>query len=202
MWHFTHRLNWQPGKEGKGSVYEDDEVETWSIDEDGDPHHQEVANMTGKTPVFLFYITPNGGVNDGGIGYSNRSSRTDRDMVSYITEMDGTLHEAEGDFALSEAAPRFESDSGFGHAYNVLDKLGSEQEIVDELRSWLDSFSAPSTEVEPLTPHHDDVMDIIPSQSEQASYGSPLDPPAHPYKPYDWAQEGDSSDAQSGHAAT
>lgn len=189
-WHFAHRLNWQPGKEGKGNVYDDDEVETWSIDEEGDPHHQEVADMTGKRPVFLFYITPDGGVYDGGIGYNNRSSRTDTEMVTLITETDGTLHEADtAALDIPDIAPRFESDSAFGHGYNILDKLGNEQDIVAELQTWLDSFSAPSTTVAPLTPHHDSVLDLIPSTPEPAAQDHALDPPAHPYEPYDWAKD-------------
>jgi hypothetical protein len=57
-----------------------------------------------------------------------------------------------------------------------------------ELKAWLDSFSAPEVSG-PVSPHHDTLQDLFPEPLEAASQGPHIDPPAHPYEPFDWAAE-------------
>lgn len=362
MWHFGS-LDWQPGTQGKGNVYSDGDVSTWTIDDEGSPHHQEQANEDGKQPVFLFYISPDGAITDGGLDFNNTSDSSDDEMVQHILSVCDQLRDGrfEADLDIPDVAPRYQDESGgYGHAWNFLTKRGATEDelhvalalpqhiidkihewakdvdwpngtelekpedyhitllycpegheehrdaewlrhsdgydveitgldefgegdeiatvlridapaakdhandlqdmaenrglpinrfpggykphitvaygpgkpknvrvpklkfksepssvskprvsstwqeptpgledveqpqstIVEELRSWLNSFDAPSATVAPISIHHDSVQDLIPSGVATPAQGHAIDPPAHPYEPYDWAKEG------------
>lgn len=58
---------------------------------------------------------------------------------------------------------------------------------LEELGQWLDSFNQSQ---EPLTIHHLNETDFIPKEKIPLAQGGAIDPPSHPYKPYNWAEEG------------
>ena len=139
MWHFSADiLNWSSGNEGKGNVYENGDIETWNVDELGNPHHQEKADDYGDRPVFLFYISSDGGISDGGIGYSNTSSQTDSDLEDEICDR-ADLTVADDIEASVAESPRFEDAEGYGHAWNL---VASQPDGVDRLITWLATFPA------------------------------------------------------------
>jgi len=139
MWHFSADiLNWSSGNEGKGNVYENGDIETWSVDELGNPHHQEKADDYGDRPVFLFYISSDGGISDGGIGYSNTSSQTDSDLEDEICDRADLTVADDIDASVAES-PRSEDAEGYGHAWNL---VASQPDGVDRLITWLATFPA------------------------------------------------------------
>jgi hypothetical protein len=202
------KLNWSNGRNGKGNVYDDGDVSTWPVDTHGNPHHQEMATQDGETrPVFLFYITPNGGVNDGDIGFSNASGRADDQVIKELLNLDPRMSDGRKDDGMDmDILPRYETPTGFGHGYALLDKFthwveateGLEEveqphfDPLEELQSWLDGFSAPSSAVAPSL-HHDTAQDFIPRVTPTQAQTPHVDPPDHPYEPYDWAAQKGSS---------
>lgn len=139
MWHFSADiLNWSSGNEGKGNVYENGDIETWNVDDLGNPHHQEKADDYGDRPVFLFYISSEGGISDGGIGYSNTSSQTDSDLEDEICDR-ADLTVADDIEASVAESPRSEDAEGYGHAWNL---VSSQPDGVDRLITWLATFPA------------------------------------------------------------
>ena len=39
----ANRLNWTPGRQGKGNWYQNGDISTWNVDEEMSPHHHEIA---------------------------------------------------------------------------------------------------------------------------------------------------------------
>jgi len=158
-WHFsTDIFNWSQGNQGKGNVYSNGDVETWNVDEDGFPHHQQKAGEHGDGPVFLFYISPSGGVHDGGIGYSNTGDKSDDDFVSEVCERTGDLFPAaeEEDETAEAVSPR--DEGGYGHAWSL---VSSTDDMASELRSWLSTFtSAQSAPFDWADELQDDVFEV------------------------------------------
>lgn len=60
-----------------------------------------------------------------------------------------------------------------------------------ELLRWLRSFSEdPEEGSQPVSPHHMNEMDLLPTQTQPTlAEGYPIDPPEHPFEPYNWAEE-------------
>jgi hypothetical protein len=54
-----HELNWQPGTYGKGILYRDGSLQTWTCNDEGEPHHQEEIMDRGAVAQYLL-IDPGG----------------------------------------------------------------------------------------------------------------------------------------------
>jgi 2'-5' RNA ligase len=124
-------FNWSLGHEGKGNVYPNEDISTWNIDETGAPHHEEKAAAENEDyPVFKFYISPEGGIHDGGLGFENQTAHTDDQVIERIVSEDTALYDArDEELGDLDAEPRVEQPGGgYGHAYNLLEmmsKLGA-----------------------------------------------------------------------------
>lgn len=119
----ANRLNWSQGHEGKGNVYDDGSISTWNIDEVSEPHHQEVAQQEGEyQPVFLFYITNDGGVNDGGLSFNNLTAKPDTTIIAEICAQDPSLYDASDEEVdlNTETTPR---QDDYSHAQDLLDMV-------------------------------------------------------------------------------
>jgi transcription elongation factor Elf1 len=151
----ANTLNWSLGNHGKGNYYADSSISTWNVDAQGNPHHQDVADTEEQRPVFLFYITPEGGVFDGGIGFNNTSTLPDEEIVADICDVDPHLYDATEEPTLgAEQQPRVESPSGFGHAQTLMQAkiagmgaMHSEYKIPRavrrQIREWVDKLEWP-----------------------------------------------------------
>jgi 2'-5' RNA ligase len=118
----ANQLQWQIGHEGKGNYYPDGSVQTWNVNELSEPHHDEAAIPTGMSPAFRFYISPEGGLHDGGIGFTNGTGRPDNDVVRDVAGRTPGVWDGRGqvfdDFSVT---PRVEDGYGsYGHAENLI----------------------------------------------------------------------------------
>lgn len=114
----AHNFNWQPGNEGKGNVYRNGDISTWNVDGISEPHHQERADTENQgTPRFLFYISPEGGIHDGGIGFRSQMPTTDEQMIGQISQEDPYLYDARNE---QFDQPSYEG-GGYGHAENLME---------------------------------------------------------------------------------
>lgn len=143
---------WRPGSYGKGNVYDDGSVQTWRINETGDPHHNQVAD--GRQPEFLFYIDPDGTIHHGDVGYLNTSNYSDAQMLKKVIEQDRRLRPRDNEIHVPDV--RWLGEGGFGHGPNLLDRLSWVEPVQgledveeprespeDELAAWLRGFDAP-----------------------------------------------------------
>jgi hypothetical protein len=167
-------LNWSLGHHGKGNYYADSSISTWNIDGNGNPHHQEVAGKDDKRPVFLFYISPEGAVFDGGVGFNNSSAIPDEEIINDITDADPYLYDASDDPALgAEPAPaRVETPTGYGHAWGLMNAktagtgaMHSEYKIPrkarQQIRRWVDGLEWPEgAEKEDARKYHVTVLTL------------------------------------------
>lgn len=154
----ANTLNWHLGHEGKGNVYSNGDISTWNVNEYGEPHHDEKANEDEDSPVFKFYITPEGGIHDGGLTFHNASPYTDDQQIADIVEQHPAIWDArnENTEEYNSETPRGE----YGHAYNLLNvmsKIGVNQEgwadfhtelklprsIRKKIRRWVDQLDWP-----------------------------------------------------------
>ncbi len=124
----ANRLNWSPGHEGKGNFYKNGEISTWNTDDTLSPHHQEMSDRDGQGGMLtnlgmLFYITPEGGIHDGGLGFNNRTAMTDEQVIATIIAQDPHLYDGREESEANTFAnpPRVETPSGgYGHAWNLM----------------------------------------------------------------------------------
>lgn len=161
----ANRLNWQIGRRGKGYVTQSGDVVTWTTDIYGEPDHTEVWQSTSPDDpeVFLFYIEPDGGINDGGIDYRNMSGRSDEHVIDDIIAADPRCYDdsdSAKDFA--NVAPREEYEGGgYGHAWQLMGSSELEVaephgSVLDELAEWLNGFNT----AQPVSLHHDHEQDL------------------------------------------
>lgn len=152
------RLNWTVGHEGKGNVYDDGSISTWNIDATGDPQHQQVSDQENEwQPAFLFYITADGGVNDGGIGFNNTTFKPDTTVIAEVCHKDPQLYDASDEEVELDETPREHyHDMGYGHAQNVMDLISKvaglgamhsefkiPRHIRRKIRKWADKLEWP-----------------------------------------------------------
>lgn len=123
----AHKFNWSLGHEGKGNVYDDGSIETWNYNpSSGKPHHLEQAIHNGNQRTqFHFYISPEGGLNDGGLTFNNHSPLTDDQHVKQIAEQHPGVYDARHEFDEygEPGEERVETPGGYGHAYNLLEMM-------------------------------------------------------------------------------
>lgn len=75
---------------------------------------------------------------------------------------------------------------------DVSSNIGSP--VAAELLEWLNSFGDDVPTDDWISPHHRNEMDILPTQTPPtAAQGHPIDPPEHPFEPYNWASDGHTS---------
>lgn len=118
----ANQFQWQLGHEGKGNYYPDGSVQTWNTNDAFEPHHDEVATAEGTRPAFRFYISPEGGLHDGGIGFTNSTGRPDNDVVREVANQTPAVWDGRGQvFDDFQTTPRVEDSYGsYGHAENLI----------------------------------------------------------------------------------
>ena len=169
----ANTFNWQLGHEGKGNVYPGGEISTWNTGEYAFPHHGEKAaeDELGQ-PAFKFYITPEGGLHDGNLGFENRSPSSDDKMIQEIVAQ----HPAIWDGRNSEDMYRYEAPerTEYGHAYNLLaSKLANSgwadfhtefkipRGVRKQIRRWVDRLKWPEgSEKMDAREYHITVLDM------------------------------------------
>lgn len=185
----AHRLNWSLGHEGKGNLYDNGDISTWNLNPLGErgktkdyeaygtPHHDEKADEENQNqPVFRFYVSPTGGLHEGGIGFSNGTAMTDDQALQTIIGQNPAFHKEEEE--QQEATPREELPSGgYGHAYNLiaaLQKTASENDWPDfhtelkiprsirkKIRRWADKLKWPEgSELEDARRYHITILSM------------------------------------------
>lgn len=154
----ANTLNWSLGHEGKGNVYDDGTVSTWNTSGlDNHPHHLEMAAQDERKPAFKFYLSPEGGLHDGGISFENHSPYSDDQQVAEVVAQHPAVWDGRNDDTtdLYEAAPRNE----YGHAHNLveaMEKVAAEEGWADfhielkiprgvrkQIRRWVDRLKWP-----------------------------------------------------------
>lgn len=155
----ANTFNWSLGHEGKGNVYDDGTISTWNTSGlDNHPHHLEVAAQDERKPAFKFYLSPEGGLHDGGISFQNNSPHTDDQQVAEVIAQHPAIWDGRDDDTsdLYQAEPRNE----YGHAYNLMDtfsKVAKEEGWADfhtelklprstrkQIRRWVDRLKWPA----------------------------------------------------------
>lgn len=120
-------FNWQLGHEGKGNVYDDGSISTWNINRNNEPHHFQKGQEDEKTPRFHFYLSPEGGLWDGGTTFNNRTPHNDDQVVADVVAQHPSVHDARHELSMDwdgEPEERVEMPGGgFGHAYNFLEAM-------------------------------------------------------------------------------
>lgn len=121
----ANQFGWSLGHEGKGNVYDDGSISTWNT-RNASPHHYEVGQRDEKIPRFHFYISPEGGLWDGGTTFNNQTPHTDDQVVANIVAQHSAIwdgrHELGEDLG-SDWAPEGRVEmpgGGFGHADALL----------------------------------------------------------------------------------
>ena len=164
----ANRLNWTPGRQGKGNWYQNGDISTWNVDEEMSPHHHEIAtkemnnpDVKAHAPGFFFYINPDGGIHDGGIGFNNQTPYDDDQVLQQIIDNDPRYYNGifdEDNYNVHD--PRVELPTGgYGHAQNLLDilsKIAKENNWADfhtelklprgvrqRIRRWVDKLKWP-----------------------------------------------------------
>lgn len=155
----ANTFNWSLGHEGKGNVYDDGTISTWNTSGlDNHPHHLEMAGQDERKPAFKFYLSPEGGLHDGGISFQNNSPKTDDQQVAEVVAQHPAIWDGRNDDTsdLYQAEPRSE----FGHAYNLMDtfnKVAKDEGWADfhtelklprstrkQIRRWVDRLKWPA----------------------------------------------------------
>lgn len=122
----ANTFNWSLGHEGKGNVYNDGAISTWNLDEFDGPHHDEKAAEDGYDyPAWRFYIAPNGGLHDGGIGHRGYTPYTDDQHAADVVSQAPAVWDARNEVSDAYDDPEAWT-GGFGHAERLmLSKLAS-----------------------------------------------------------------------------
>lgn len=122
----ANTFNWSLGHEGKGNVYNDGAISTWNLDEVDGPHHDEKAAEDGYDyPAWRFYIAPNGGLHDGGIGHRGFTPYTDDQHAAEVVAQHPAIWDARDEISHAYDDPA-NWTGGFGHAERLmLSKLAS-----------------------------------------------------------------------------
>lgn len=173
----ANKLNWSPGHNGKGNFYKSGEISTWNIDNQGNPHHQQVGDADGSPPGFLFFITPEGGINDGGIRFNNTTPMTDDQVIAAIESEDPYLWDGRAnDPSENLAGPRVEFEGGgYGHAYNLMNMAAVDKSnwpdchaelkvpasVRRKIRKWVDRLKWPEgSEKDDAREYHITILSI------------------------------------------
>jgi hypothetical protein len=119
MWDFLFRTstdthNWSPGSIGAGYIYAktntpdsfnllDFNIKTWKIGpEDTQDIDREYRKERPTTPiVFRFYISPTGGIHDGGKGFQNRTNRSEEAVIDFLHRKDNRLYDGRDDIKVN-----------------------------------------------------------------------------------------------------
>lgn len=137
------QYGWQLGHEGKGNVYPDGSIHSWNVDEVGEPHHDEAAATAGYDyPSWRFYITPEGGLHDGGVGHRGYTPYDDGEHARQVVEQHPGLWDARNQ--VDDAY--YGEGGGYGHAQRLIAKVwhfitGSEAEDLSKIakeEGWAD----------------------------------------------------------------
>ena len=124
----ANRLNWSLGHEGKGNVYPNGDISTWNINEYEEPHHDQQSALEKREvdPAFRFYISPEGGLNDGGLGFTNHTYSPDDQIIKEIVEQHPAVWDGRDQIDDFASSPRYETaDGGYGHAQSLLAKFAN-----------------------------------------------------------------------------
>lgn len=125
----ANQLNWALGQEGKGNVYDDGSISTWRTDDTRSPHHYEVGQQDEKVPRFHFYLSPEGGLWDGGTTFNNQTPLSDDDMVKKVVEQHPAVWDGRNDIGMDwdeggdwdEPEERIQMPGGgYGHAEDLM----------------------------------------------------------------------------------
>ena len=111
MWDFsfqkesTNNHHWRPGSLGAGYITAPTntpdsfdllqmDVTTWVIGPDQTQDvHREYMRSRPVTPIlFQFYISPTGGIHDGGKGFKNRTGKPVKAVINYLHRLDNRLY--------------------------------------------------------------------------------------------------------------
>lgn len=181
----ANQFNWALGQEGKGNVYDDGSISTWRTDETRSPHHYEIGQQDEKTPRFHFYLSPEGGMWDGGTTFQNQTPYSDDQVVKQVVEKHPAVWDGRNALSMdwdeggdwSEPEERVEMPGGgYGHAEDLLrmtHKLASSgwadfhtefkipRGVRKQIRRWVDKLKWPDEhEKHDAREYHITVLDM------------------------------------------